>query len=84
LVRIFDDAGPGPQIISLNGAGDFYVSSPWADGRVRHFSPDGELLGFVGEGLSGTHGTATGQDGAVYVAKTANGVIRKFKPVGDG
>ena len=59
------------------------MSSPWADSRVRHFSGEGELLGFVGDGLSGPHGTATGQAGAVYVADTANGVIRKFVPVGD-
>jgi hypothetical protein len=96
--------GPGPQIISLNDAGEFYVSSPWAEGRVRHFSADGELLGHVGysatdaeldrmtpaereemvqfDRLEGPHGTATDANGVVYVADTANGVVRKFEPVG--
>ena len=78
LVRVFDDVGPGPQVISLNDAGEFYVSSPWAESVVRHFSPEGELLGFVGDGLSGPHGTATARSGVVYVADTANGVIRAF------
>lgn len=80
LRHVFDDVGPGPEIISLNDAGEFYVSSPWADSQVRHFTPDGELLGFVGDGLSGPHGTATGRSGIVYVAETANGIIRTFMP----
>lgn len=77
-VRSFDDVGPGPQIISLNDLGEFYVSSPFADSTVRHFDPTGELLGFVGDGLSGPHGTATGRADVLYVADTANGVIRTF------
>jgi len=84
FLRVLEDVGPGPQIISLNDAGEFYVSSPWADSRVRHFSPDGDLLGFVGEGLDGPHGTATDSSGAVYVADTANGVIRTFIRSEDG
>lgn len=106
FVRLFDDVGPGPQILSLNAAGEFYVSSPWVEGRVRHFSAEGELLGYVGNSvteaelaemssadaqrvaelslLDGPHGTATDTSGAVYVADTANGVVRKFEPVGDG
>ena len=78
LLRVFEEVGPGPQIISLNDVGEFYVSSPWADSQVRHFSPDGELLGLVGDGLAGPHGTATGRSGILYVADTANGVIRTF------
>ena len=103
LLRVFDDVGPGPQIISLNAAGEFYVSSPWAEGRIRWFSPDGELLGYVGDSvtseeiaamtneealhvtelstLAGPHGTATHSSGAVYVADTANGIVRTFVPV---
>ena len=102
LVRVFEDVGPGPQIVSLNAAGEFYVSSPWAEGRVRRFSPDGELLGYVGHSvtsdeaarmtseemgraselstLAGPHGTVTDASGAVYVADTANGIVRKFVP----
>jgi sugar lactone lactonase YvrE len=77
-LRVFEDVGPGPQIISLNDVGEFYVSSPWADSQVRHFSPDGELLGLVVDGLAGPHGTATGRSGVLYVADTANGAIRTF------
>lgn len=80
LVRVFDNVGPGPEIISLNDAGEFYVSSPWADSQVRHFTPNGELIGVVAVGLSGPHGTATGRSGVLYVADTANGVIRAFMP----
>lgn len=78
LLRVFDDVGPGPEIISLNEASEFYVSSPWADSQVRHFGPDGGLIGFVGDGLSGPHGTATGPSGVLYIAETASGVIRMF------
>lgn len=80
FLRVFEDVGPGPEIISLNDAGEFYVSSPWADSQVRHFTPAGELIGFVADGLSGPHGTATGRSGRLYVADTANGVIRVFMP----
>jgi len=105
LVRGFADVGPGPQIVSLNAAGDFYVSSPWAEGRIRRFSPDGDLLGHVGSSvtneelarmtteeaasvaewstLAGPHGTATHPSGTVYVADTANGIVRRFEPVKD-
>ena len=79
LLRVFDDVGPGPQIISLNDAGEFFVSSPWADSQVRHFAPDGQPLGTVGDGLSGPHGTATGPSGILYVADTANGLLRTFE-----
>lgn len=78
LVRVFEYVGPGPEIISLNQAGEFFVSSPWADSQVRHFTPDGELIGLVADGLSGPHGTATGRSGVLYVADTANGIIRTF------
>ena len=103
LVRGFADVGPGPQIVSLNAVGEFYVSSPWAEGRIRRFSPDGELLGHVGSSvtneelarmtadeaarvmewstLGGPHGTATHPSGAVYVADTANSIVRRFEPV---
>ena len=53
LLLVFADVGVGPQIISLNAAGEFYVSSPCAEGRVRRFSPEGELLGYVGDSVSG-------------------------------
>jgi len=104
LVRVFDDVGPGPQVLSINTAGEFFVASPWVEGRVRHFSPDGELLGHLGNSvteaelssmssgereraaelstLAGPHGTATDPSGTVYLADTANGVVRKFEPTG--
>jgi sugar lactone lactonase YvrE len=78
LLRAFEEVGPGPEIISLNDAGEFYVSSPWADSQVRHFTPDGELIGLVGDGLAGPHGTATARSGVLYVAETSNDVIRTF------
>lgn len=78
LQRLLDDVGPEPQIISINDRGEFYVSSPWGDSQVRHSGSDGELLGFVSGELSGPHGTATGPSGLLYVADTANGVIRVF------
>lgn len=103
LLRSYDEVGADPQVISLNSEGEFFVSSPWADGRVRHFSPDGELLGTVGlsatseelrlmspddratieamSTLRGPHGTATDATGAVYLADSANGIVRKFIPV---
>lgn len=71
--------GPGPQHISLIDGGEVYVSSRSADSQVRHSGPDGALLGFVGDGLSGQRGTATGQSGAPCVADIANGVIRLFE-----
>jgi len=105
FVRLFDDVGPGPQVISINPAGEFYIASPWAEGRVRQFSPDGALLGHLGYNvtdderarmtnderarvadlslLAGPHGTATDSTGAVYLADTANGIVRKFAPVSD-
>ncbi len=82
VVQVFDDVGSGPEIISLNADGDFYVSSPWAASEVRIFSPEGSRLGTLGSGLSAPHGTATGRDGAVYVAETMGASIRVFTPVG--
>ncbi len=83
LVRVFEDVGPGPEIISLNDAGEFYISFPWTDSQVRLFSPEGELIALVGDGLSGPHGTATGPSGLLYLADTANGVIRTFTRLED-
>ena len=104
LVRSFEDVGRGPQVISVNAAGEFFVSSPWAEGRVRLFDANGNLLGYLGHSVSeaelaqmssaeservaglsllaGPHGTATDASGAVYIADTANGIVRKFVPVG--
>ena len=80
VVSVFEDVGAGPEIISLNESGEFYVSSPWVDSQVRVFAPDGAPLGSVANGLAGPHGTATAPSGALYVADTANGVIRVFTP----
>ncbi|MEM8922841.1 MAG: NHL repeat-containing protein [Actinomycetota bacterium] len=79
VVRVFDDVGAGPEIISLNDAGEFYVASPWVEGQVRHFNADGEQLGVLAADLAGPHGTATGQGGVVYLAETSNGVIRLYE-----
>ena len=40
--------------------------------RVRKLSP-----------LTGPHGTSTDAAGAVYVADTRNGIVRKFVPTGE-
>ena len=69
---------------------------------MRHFSPGGDLLGYVGDSVSddelaamttaeallaaelsplrGPHGTSTDAAGAVYVADTGTGIVRKFVP----
>lgn len=83
VVRIFDSVGGGPEIISVNNDGEFYVSSPWVDGQVRHFSADGEMLGTVVSDLQGLHGTVSGENGVVYVAQTADNVIRLFRRTGN-
>jgi tripartite motif-containing protein 71 len=80
LRGVFDEVGQGPQIISLTDDGDFYLSSPRAESTVTRYGPDGERLERVADGLSGPHGTVTGLDGRLYVADTANGVIRLFRP----
>ena len=67
LLRVFDNVGPGPQIISLNAAGEFYISSPQGN-RVRKFSPDGALLAYLG--LSATAeelGRMTNEEAAIYL-----------------
>ncbi len=84
VLRVFDEVGGGPEIISVNDGGDFFVSSPWVDGEVKHFSADGEFLGTLVTGLEGLHGTATGKDGVVYVAQTADNVIRLFTQIDNG
>ena len=78
LLRVLDGIGPRPEIVSLNNAGEFYVSTPWSDSKVRHFSTDGRLIGTVGSGLAAPHGTATGPSGDLYVAETMGAAIRTF------
>ena len=83
LLRVFDEVGRGPEILSVNAVGEFYVSSPWTDSQVRHFSPDGQLIGTIGNELGGPHGTVTSESGVLYVAETTNGIIRSFTPTDD-
>ena len=78
LLRVLDGIGPRPEIVSVNNAGEFYVSTPWSDSQVRHFSTDGRLIGPVGSGLAAPHGTATGPSGDLYVAETMGAAIRTF------
>lgn len=47
-MQVFENVGPGPQIVSINSAGEFYVSSPQPEGRVRRFGAGGELIGYLG------------------------------------
>jgi DNA-binding beta-propeller fold protein YncE len=50
-VSVWNDVVTGPQIISLNADGHFFVSTPGTN-QVRHFSPDGEFVGYLGLGIS--------------------------------
>ena len=54
LERVFEDVGPGPQVLSVNAASEFYVASPWAESRVRHFDAEGNLLRTVGLSVTDT------------------------------
>ena len=51
LIQVWNNVGSAPQIISLNAAGDFFVSSP-AINQVRHYAADGKFFGYLGLGIS--------------------------------
>ena len=46
------------------------------------FSTSGEFLGDISTGLAGPHGTAFDSTGALYMADTFNGVVRKMRMAG--
>ncbi|MDP6606949.1 MAG: NHL repeat-containing protein [Dehalococcoidia bacterium] len=52
FVAVWDNVGLSPQLISLNAAGQFFVSSPGVN-QVRWFDADGTVLGRLGLGISG-------------------------------
>ena len=72
------------QAVTVGPSAEVLISSV-RGGRVHLFSATGgEYLGTVGTGLAGPHGTAFGSQGILYVADAFNGVVRKFRPGGDG
>ncbi len=68
------------QAVTAGASGEVLVSSV-RNGRVLQFDASGEFLGDVAEGLAGPHGTAFDSTGALYLADTFNGVVRKLRPV---
>ena len=68
-----------PTNIAFDREGNWWVSE-WVGHRVRQFSPDGELLFELAPGtFRGPHGLLFDSTGALYVADTFNGVVRKFR-----
>ena len=68
-----------PTNIAFDEEGNWWVSEFIGD-RVRQFSPDGELLFELAPGtFRGPHGLLFDSTGALYVADTGNGVVRKFR-----
>ena len=82
LLAVYDGLGlPNPQIISSAPGGVWYLADP-REGRVVAFDSEGQRVAFFPLTISyrAPHGTATGLDGAVYLADTGNNVVRKFLP----
>ena len=82
LLAVYDGLGlTGPQIISTTDAGVWYLADPQA-GRVVAFDSDSLRVAFFPLTITYRipHGTATGLDGAIYLADTGNNVVRKFLP----
>lgn len=61
LVNVWNDVGFGPQFISVNADGHFFVSIPGLN-QVRHFAPDGEFVGYLGLGISPTDSLMLSED----------------------
>ena len=82
LLAVFDNVGlSNPQVISATADGGFYLSDP-RHARVVAFDAQGEQIAVFPRFIvyGGPHGTATGLDGAVYLAETGNNIVRKFVP----
>ena len=84
VLDVYDDLGlSDPQIISAIPGGGWYLAGP-GDGQVVAFDAEGSRLGLFPSDapLRLPHGTATGLDGAIYLADTGNNLVRKFVPAG--
>ena len=66
------------QAVTAGVSGEVLVSSVRGS-LVMRFSDSGEFLGAVGTGLAGPHGTVFDSTGALYLADTGNGVVRKLR-----
>jgi len=69
------------QAVTAGASGEVVVSSVGGS-RVMRFSTSGEFLGDISTGLAGPHGTAFDSTGALYMADTFNGVVRKMRMAG--
>ena len=83
LLAVYPIGLGDPQVISARPAGGFYVSSPQTN-RVAEYDWEGVQVGIFPLTIdySLPHGTATGLDGAVYLADTGVNLVRKFLPPG--
>lgn len=90
FLALYDDLGlSDPQVISATADGGWYLSAP-GDGQVAAFDAEGVLVAYFPLAIvdrfgnrypyQAPHGTATGLDGAIYLADTGNNVVRKFLP----
>ena len=82
LLAAYEDLGLfDPQVISATADGGWIVAGP-GDGKVIAFDAGGNPIGTFpsDQPLRFPHGTATGLDGAIYLAVTGNNVVRKFLP----
>ena len=83
FVQLWTRAGLGafnsPTNIAFDKDGNWCVSE-FTGHRVRQFSPEGELLFELAPGtFRGPHGLPFDSTGALYVADTGDGVVRKFR-----
>jgi DNA-binding beta-propeller fold protein YncE len=73
-----------PQVISVEDDGSYWLSGP-SDSVVAYFDSAGDLLATLAPSEGGfnlPHGTETMADGAVWLADTGNGVVRKYRVAG--
>ena len=77
----------GPRGLAVEQDGTLFVADT-ANDRVQRFSPDGNLIGVLGEAGSGPGeveepvGVAVDPAGRVYVADSGNARIQRFEPDG--